>query len=129
MKFYYFILFYERAWVGEGQRERERERIPSRSGAQRQVWPHDHEIMTWVDIRSLMLNRLRQPGAPVVIFYRESSANSLQKHVYFLDLLHFHIHSKFQGNKIGIFIKIILNLDIFYWILSLDRMLVELTSN
>ena len=67
-----FIL--ERQWVhvrlGEKGRGggRGRSRLPTGRGA----WSGAHEIMTWAQIKSWMLNRLSHPGAPeYVYFYSE----------------------------------------------------------
>ena len=58
-----FLVFFilervrERACVcewGEGQ---------TKSKAQCGAWPHDHEIMTWAEIKSWALNGLSHPGA------------------------------------------------------------------
>ena len=55
---------------GEGaERERERERIPSRlpvvsTEPDTGLDAMNHEIMTYTEIKSLMLNRLNHPGTP-----------------------------------------------------------------
>ena len=54
---------------GGAERERERERIPSRLHAVRaepdtEPDPRNHEIMTWAVIKSQTLNRLSHSGAP-----------------------------------------------------------------
>ena len=62
----------ERDWVGEGLRERERLRIPSRLYALRGAWlravSHDPEVMTWAKIKSWTLSQLSHPGNPRIIF-------------------------------------------------------------
>ena len=56
---------------GKGKRERKEERIPSRLHAV-STEPDvgleltNHEIMTWAEIKSLTLNQLSHPGAPVL---------------------------------------------------------------
>ena len=72
------------AWAGQGQRERERERkrqrIPSRlhalsSDPDAGLYPSNHEIMTWAEIKSWSLNRLSYPGAPGKQFLRRRTQN------------------------------------------------------
>ena len=53
------------------EREREEERIPSRlhtvsTEPSVEIKPTNHEIMTWVEIKSQMLNRLSHPSVPHV---------------------------------------------------------------
>ena len=67
-------LFWERKGesTGEGQKERERENLKQGSTPSAQLrasrrtlgGSHNHEIMTWAEIRSQMLNCLSHPGAP-----------------------------------------------------------------
>ena len=59
----------ETARVGEGQRERERERISSRlcivsTEPNAGLESMNHVIMTWAKTKSQMFNQLRHPGAP-----------------------------------------------------------------
>ena len=58
-----------------GQRERGRERIPSRhlteQGTQRDASSHDPEAMTCDDIESQTRNQLNQPGAPLLKFSKQ----------------------------------------------------------
>ena len=68
-------LFWERESMGEQGRGREREREKPRqalcyqSGAQTGV-PVNQEIMTWAEIKSLMLNWLSHPGATTVGIFK-----------------------------------------------------------
>ena len=60
----------ETALVGEGKRERGRERIPSRlctvsTEPTVGLEPTNHEIMTSAEIKSQTLNHMSHPGAPV----------------------------------------------------------------
>ena len=51
-----FFLFFKSLFIlGGGGRGRERE-------------PTNREIMTWAEIKSQTLNRLRHPGAPHIVF-------------------------------------------------------------
>ena len=76
--FFWDYLFWERERVstrtpaGKGQREMERERTPSRVYAvstepSAGLELTNHEIMTWVKVKSQMLNWLSPPGAPEVV--------------------------------------------------------------
>ena len=58
-------LFWDRAWAGEGQRERERERIPSSPPEPRS---YDPENTTWANIKCLAFNRLSHQRAPIHFF-------------------------------------------------------------
>ena len=62
--FMFIHLFWEREHEWSRERKKGRERIPGRPqhGAQ----SHDGEIMTWAEVKSLMLNQLSHPGTPVV---------------------------------------------------------------
>ena len=69
--FKFIFLFWERerTWAGEDQRDRERERIPSRVCAispksDMGIDPMNCKIMTWAEIESRMLNWLSHPGTP-----------------------------------------------------------------
>ena len=69
---------------GQGQRETERERIPSRVLAistepNSGLDPRNVESMTWAEIKSLTLNRLSHPGAPVNCFLNLDTISNLQK--------------------------------------------------
>lgn len=61
----------ERVW-GDRDREKGRERIPSRlladCGALYRVQSHDPKNMTLAEIRSQLLNRLCHPGSPTIFF-------------------------------------------------------------
>ena len=62
-------LFRERAQAEEGQKERERERIPNRLYTVSPepdvgLEPTNWEIMTCAEIKSQTLNQLSHPGAP-----------------------------------------------------------------
>ena len=64
--------------IGGAGRERERvsEWILTRLHAQHRVqlpsWSHDPGIMTWAEIKSLMLNQLSHPDAPQHNFLEET---------------------------------------------------------
>ena len=70
-----FVSFWERekervpAPAGEGQREREKENPKQAPCCQHRAWCralfHDHEIMTWAEIKSQTLNWLSHPSTPV----------------------------------------------------------------
>ena len=53
-------------WRGGAVRERERisSRLPTKHGSQPGAQSHNSEIMTWVEIKTWMPNRLSHPDAP-----------------------------------------------------------------
>ena len=74
--------------MGEGQGERERERIPSRVHTVSiepnvELKPMNHETMTWAETKSWTLNQLSHPGAPTCfsnfhfLYTRVSSGGSI----------------------------------------------------
>ena len=90
LKFIY--LFWEResacAQVGEGWRERDRERIPSRlhtvsAEPDRGLWLTKQEIMTWAEIKGQRLNWLSHPGAPMFSYWgkRGNAYGVITKHL------------------------------------------------
>ena len=58
--------------AGDGKRERERE---SQAGSEPNtgIEPTIHEILTWVEIKSQMLNQLSHPSAPYHHSYTETA--------------------------------------------------------
>ena len=76
-----FIYFWERAreraQVGEGQRHRERERIPSRLCTDRA----EPDVGLKLLIKSRKLNRLSHPGAPAFNAYNDSEGCFRHKEV------------------------------------------------
>ena len=73
--FIYFERERESAQMGEGQREKERQRIPSRFCAVSTepdvgLEPTNHEITTWIETKSWTLNQLSHPGTPRHIFFK-----------------------------------------------------------
>jgi len=45
-------------------------RLHTQHGAQHGAWTHDPEIKTWAEIKSLMLNWLRNPGTPTYVYFK-----------------------------------------------------------
>ena len=82
---FFFFLERECAIWGDGwgerererQRQRQRQRIRSRLHTQHRAWcraqSHDPGIMTWVKIKSWMLNRQGHPSTPVKLFLINNS--------------------------------------------------------
>ena len=71
--------------MGEGQRERERERIPSRFHTV-SAEPYvrlkltNYEIMTQAEIKSQMPNQLSHPGAPTSVVSKEGAQIQIYRH-------------------------------------------------
>ena len=63
----FIYLYWESMSRGGAEREGEKEFQAGSTlstGSQLGAWSHGHEIVTWAEIKSLMLNGLSPPGDP-----------------------------------------------------------------
>ena len=70
--FFVFLFVFLREREIESKQGRDRDRIPSRlravsTGPDVGLEPMNHEIMTWAEMKSRMLNQLSHPGAPICL--------------------------------------------------------------
>ena len=81
--FKFIYLFWKRMCTStsRGEADREGENPKQTLCYQHRAWcgaqSPDHEIMTWAEIKSRMLNRLSHPGAPIVIISFDMSGRKL----------------------------------------------------
>ena len=99
--FFILFIYFERkrecVQAGEEQRERKREKIPSRlcttsTEPNARLKPTNCEIMTWVEIKSRMLNRVTQvPPTLFLLHASDVSLTVLQYYSVFLLCVHVHV--------------------------------------